>query len=501
MEGHHISTLPKVSPATHIIGLCGVNDHLDEEGLHACDPSRDGWMLSDFYLLHHLFRGQGRTQSWFTCLDPSNLIDRCGEYAHGNIFRSRKIVLDHNQRPDPLTMRVEEPENLLPNFLEHFSTTCQIAHAANEPVLVCIFGHGDDLTHGVEIGGTAAEGPLLSIESFSKVLTTNESINISFLMKSCFSGGWAITTNLGSAESVRMATTMTAAGPNQPSEFRPLTASLGLACGSIYVSALIKALEDETGEARDDGAVMTTKDFSHAITTQLREVIDPRFWRTHDTQFEVQDDRWEDPFHERTGIGDTEYRKRLGPLRTIPATFDKWNEEHSGALHVAVAASNYGGSMFAVKKTIRKKAIQYMQSYPGRDSQGTNIREHAAIKKCITDSTSFPESGWSMVWSILNYRMTSIHIAETLLERMRIKGPKASKWDFDAWQAKAAGSEAAQRASSYYRMILDSAILPRPHESGRSYGKPTWYLAVTLVESGLPEQELKDRLHLAKKGE
>ena len=516
MERSHISSLPQVSPATHVIGLCGVNDYIDEEGHHACDPSRDGWMLSDFYLLNHLFRDQGRTQAWYTCLDPTNLIDRYGEYAHGNSFCPRKIVLDQNQRPNPLTLQMQEPDNLLPSFLEYFATTCQVAKAANEPVLVCIFGHGDDLTYGVEIGGTTAEGLLLKIEDISNVLSTNEGIHISLLMKSCFSGGWAITPSWRNAEDVRMTTTMTAAGPDQPSEFRPLSESLGRACGSIYVSALIKALEDETGVAFDDGVTMTTKDFADAITTRLRDVLDPHFWHTHDTQFEIREDRWEDPYHQRTGIPAVKYRKQLDQLRTIPARsfqditsdqsrtqaeVDKWNDEHPGAPHVVMAASNYGGSMFAVKRAIRKKAAQYMQSYPGRDSQATNITEHAAIRRCIFDPARLPESGWSMIWGILHYRMTSIWIAEIFLKRMRIKGPKASEWDFDAWQAKSVGAETIPRASRYYRMILDSNLLPRPYESGRPYGKPTWYLAVALVESGLPDEELKERLLLAKKGE
>lgn len=475
-------------------------------------------MLSDFYLLHRLLRDQGRTQTWLTCLDPTNLVERYGEFAYGSIFRARKVVLDQNQRPNPLTVRVEEPEKLLPKFLEHLSTTCQLAKAANEPVLVCIFGHGDDLKHGVEIGGTDAEGHLLSIDDVFNVLKINEGINLCLFTKSCFSAGWAITPTLRNADSIRMATAnMTAAGPDQPSESWPLTASLGRACGSTYISAIIKALEDETGEARDDGdTVMTTKEFGDAITAQLRDVIDPRFWQTHNIQSELQDDHCEDPYHKRTGIPNTEYRKRLDQLRTIPAqsfkniissnrskTQTEFNERnkknHPIAPHIAIAASNYGGSISAVKKAIRKKAIQYMQSHPGRDSLATNITEHAVIKKCISDptTTTFPESAWSMVWSILHYRMTSIHIAETLLDRMKVKGPKeASKWDFDAWrwqqqqqqEAQTVDSEALQlRASKYYRLILDSAILPRrPHESagGRSYAKPTWYLAVALVESG-----------------
>ena len=58
-----------------VMQICEVNDYLDGEELHACGPSRYSWMLSDFYLLHHLFRNQGRTETWFIYLDPTNLID------------------------------------------------------------------------------------------------------------------------------------------------------------------------------------------------------------------------------------------------------------------------------------------------------------------------------------------------------------------------------------------------------------------------------------------
>lgn len=62
-----------------------------------------------------------------------------------------------------------------------------------------------------------------------------------------------------------------------PSESWPLTASLRRECGSIHVSTLIKALEDETGEARDDDAVMTTREFGDAISVQLRETSPSAF--------------------------------------------------------------------------------------------------------------------------------------------------------------------------------------------------------------------------------
>jgi hypothetical protein len=70
---------------------------------------------------------------------------------------------------------------LLLNFLEYFSTICQRAKAADEIILLCIFCHGDDLTYGLEIGGTADEDSLLSISDMKTVLTANDDIQICLL--------------------------------------------------------------------------------------------------------------------------------------------------------------------------------------------------------------------------------------------------------------------------------------------------------------------------------
>lgn len=108
-----ISTnLPDIDPATHFIGLCGVNKWADDEKLLTCDPKRNGWMISDFYLLNHLFRGFGKSQAWFTCLDPHFLINDYKEYAHGNPYGIRRVVLDQNQTPDEQTLYVIDPTNL-----------------------------------------------------------------------------------------------------------------------------------------------------------------------------------------------------------------------------------------------------------------------------------------------------------------------------------------------------------------------------------------------------
>lgn len=48
------------------------------------------------------------------------------------------------------------------------------------------------------------------------------------------------------------------------------------------------------------------------------------------------------------------------------AEIKEWERSHPTAAHVLIAASNYGGSMSAVRKAIRKEAVAYMKGFPGR---------------------------------------------------------------------------------------------------------------------------------------
>jgi len=510
-----IATLPDVQPNTHIIGLCGVNDyHSLLTNQNACDPAIDGWMLSDFYLFHHLFRGTGRSQAWFTCLDPEVLIRRHGEYVHGNCYRERRVVLDRHTLPDPSTLRVEEPDNLLPNFLNYLRLQCEVARAANEPVLLCAFCHGDSLTNGLEIGGTGEDGPLLRVEDISEVIASSPGIQICLLLTSCFSGGWTVTPLLRDTDGKGRATVMTAAGPSTPSESWPLTASLGRACGSIYTSAIISVLESEaTREENREGQQMSAREFACTIRSDLLNIIGPRFGETHDSQFEVQNEQWEDPYQHRTGIPLRHYWKILQGLRVIPPRdptdirldrsstaeqIEAWQIAYPTAPHVILADSNYGGSMYAVKKAIRRKAIEYMESHPGLDSLAPNHIPHLLINRCIQNPHQLSEEAWSGLWDILHYRLKSIKLAENLVHQLGLQASKACRWDHVEWQAKNGGTDAFKQASGLYRVILESGIFPTPDGSRKHYDKPLWYLAVACVESGLPSPEIERRLEEAK---
>lgn len=519
------TNLPDVQDNSHIIGLCGVNDWPDSKGIHAADPSLDGWMLSDFYLLNHLFRGVAKSQAWFTCLDPSIMVERYGEFAHGNCYGSRRVVLDRDQLPDMVTLKIERPDDLIGKFLTYFRARCQIALSANESILLCVFCHGDELTHGLHIGGSDEEGPLLSVDEIASILSEFDGVQICLLMTSCFSGGWTITPKLRDFRNRSRATVMTAAGATEVSESWPRTTSLGRACGSLYVSALIKVLEEESTKEHEQkqsssqttedffDVEMDTKQFAAAITTQLLDVIDPRFGTTHKHKFEVQDDQWSSLYHERTGIPLSHYQARLEQLRVIPPRplldmrmdrsrstleIEAWEDTHPDAPLAVIAASNYGGSMHAVRVALQKSALKYIKSHPGRDSLAPNHRAHGLIRDAIENPHKLSQLAWIDLWDTLHYRLGSLQLAENLADRLGLHAPGVALWDKSDWDVKNVSTGLYDKAAVYWKIILDAGLFPTAPNSRKRYDKPPWYLAAMCVESGLSESELRSRLEVAR---
>ena len=506
--------VPQITPNTHIVGLCGVNNWKHLDGIQASDPTRDGWMISDFYLLNHLFKGSGKTQTWWSCLDPDELVNRHGEYLHGNCFRERRVVLDHSQKPDRTTLHITSPKELLHQFLQYFQELCARACKAEEPILMCVFCHGDRDTYGLEIGGEEEDGPLLSVEEISNILAVNENLNISIMMTSCFSGGWTVTPLLRSETQASKATIFTAAGKNTLSESWCATESLGLTCGSIYVSAVVKTLEAEAKEEIAGGTEVTTKECAGSITNQLVNVVDPRFGTIHEHQFEVQDKAWTDPYHKRTSLPAIPYHDLLMQLRIVPprevtdvrldrgaslAEIKEWERSHPTAAHALIAASNYGGSMSAVRKAIRKEAIAYMKGFPGRDGLSENVGPHSVIKKCIDKPDILDDDGWEYAWSLLHYRKGAMQVAERLANRLGLEAPKGPQWDKDDWLMKHNGTQLKRKAEEYMRLVVDSRLIPTFPGTRKYYEKPLWYLAITFAQSGMSKADVQSCLGIAQK--
>ncbi|MCJ1430590.1 hypothetical protein MMC29_008508 [Sticta canariensis] len=260
-------------------------------------------------------------------------------------------------------------------------------------------------------------------------------------------------------------------------------------------------------------ASMSTQQFASAITSQLLDVVDSRFGYIHKHTLETQDDQWTDLYHARIGIPVSHYAERLELLRVIPPgtlhdprldrssteeEIQRWETANPGAGLADIAASNYGGSMRAVKAVIRKQAMAYMYSFPGRDGVAFQTRDTTRkSNKCIDQPHSMNDRTWEYVWEILRHRFWALPLAETFVHGLGLGASKACQWDMDAWLLKHNKTDLGDMASRYFGAVMMADLIPKMPNSRAFYGKAAWYLAVACAESDLPEAEILDRLKVA----
>lgn len=358
--------------------------------------------------------------------------------------------------------------------------------------------------------------PCSRLRAVSEILSEFDGVQVTMLTTSCYSGGWAITPDLRDEIGSSRITVMTAAGSDQVSESWPKTNTLGRTDGSMYVSSVINVLSTRAAQTSEEllEKPMDTKEFSAAITSELLDVIDPRFGHTHSHAFNVQYDQWADLYTERTGIPLSHYAARLNGLREIPPRaltnirldrsrtteeMDTWETAHPGAAHVVMAASNYGGSLRAVRNVIRNSAKVYMKGLPGRDSLAPNHRPHRLINECIHAPHLLKEAAWQTIWEQLHYRIGTMNLAEKFVRRVGILAPKACRWDKDEWLESHRKSDVGETASVFHRAVLDTGLIPPASNSHNKYEKALWYIAAMCAESGLPRAEIQTRLINASK--
>ena len=129
---------------------------------------------------------------------------------------------------------VIEVEKLLGSCLGYLRAECAQAHAAKEPVLLLMFGYGDQDTHGVAIGRyVSGETLMLSIKIEKDILQEFPGLHLFAPFTSCYSGGWTTYVNM---------TLMTVAGQREPSESWSESHSLGRTTDSIFATAIVERL-------------------------------------------------------------------------------------------------------------------------------------------------------------------------------------------------------------------------------------------------------------------
>ncbi|KAI4144478.1 MAG: hypothetical protein L6R39_004167, partial [Caloplaca ligustica] len=531
-------TVPDVYPNTRIIAVCGVTDFNDE-----ASPAKDGWFLSDFYAFNFLLNGIGAAQTWVTTEAPEDLVEKYHEYLHGSQLKVRKAVLDNDmlQNHPPQALKVLSRYDLVDAFLSIVKDECDRARDLNQPVLVLLFGHGEDVSYGVELGikhpslteRHLIDFPLLHMETFREAIGANVAVTV--LSTACFSGGWAVNPRLNT-------TTMTGAAPgldhDHPkyitgvSESWGVSDSLGRFCGSIYATAIIESLlsegaplvdteaepecskEAEACQSREKQS-STYNAFAESIYRILFTRVDS--WAAvHDIRFSAQDDQWEMEWHRRTGLPLSHYADRWAMLREVKPDPDvttaasrdpskateseDMSEVRTGATGSREPSHDSTGArtprtLSTLRSLVVHEARLYLASFPGRDSLAPNTNLHNQIRKLLRgDPFGFDDLDW--VHTVVEYRMDLMRAADTFIAALGIRKPggqTCSHWDPDAW---ARSEENRQLDSSnsqlITRAVLEADLFPRPlARYGKKYTKPSAYVSCALKLAGVDAATLQ----------
>ncbi|KAH8813324.1 hypothetical protein F5884DRAFT_856596 [Xylogone sp. PMI_703] len=172
--GEYKAKMPEISLT--VLALCGIPVHIEsgklqDEGL--ASPRKDGYLLSDFYLYHHLIIPVASDQVWMTCVDPLYAACKYGEYVHRNGSPDEaRVVLESSMLQELGDVIVSSPDD---SFVSKLSEAVSLSRAENRPLLILIFAHGDPVTYSYLIGGDGElnTAPKLTENTFEKQLVLN----------------------------------------------------------------------------------------------------------------------------------------------------------------------------------------------------------------------------------------------------------------------------------------------------------------------------------------
>ncbi|KAI9760854.1 MAG: hypothetical protein M1840_002187 [Geoglossum simile] len=419
----------------------------------------------------------------------------------------------------PGNIRVVPPKLLLERFLATVRSECIIAREQMQSVFLLIFGHGTKSTYGIAIGGEGDVGnaPLLSINSLKQAVGSK--VGVGMLLTSCYSGGWVIQPQLN-------VTTMTAAGPKKQSESWSKSESSGRASGSIYASAVIRALfkmEHPLATQFQDSpsseflqrpeTSSSSAEFARIIYRTLLDDVDS-LGQCHGIRFSAQDDTWEMEWRPRSGIPLNKFKERWEMLRSIPVdTADPRTNrtphgEESRPLGDQAGiqlSEGLRGSMVirGIDRVTQMMAYHYLNSFPGNYHHGGNYA-HGRIRDFLAGKGSY---GAESLHPILAYRLSSMELATDYKDYLSLTFPDCNSYDHEAWlgdlclecRQQGPPGQAARERLRYYEDVQsrvgDSQIFdPALPDQGLSYSKPDNYLAVAMCSSNLSLLQVAEAL-------
>ncbi|EFQ98153.1 hypothetical protein MGYG_01189 [Nannizzia gypsea CBS 118893] len=502
---------PDITPNTRILAVCGVSDYPE----NAASPEDDGWFYSDFFTFHTLLYGQGAAQKWCCSDDPSLLLQKYGKYLHRNPDTERRVVLSKSLIQIELQdVRVFSAPDLLQNVLELLREEATLAVQQNTPLILFLFGHGAETTKSVEIGVANNE---LSVSTVHSVV--GDEVDLTVISTACYSGGWVVTSLLN-------ATVLSAAGPGDESESWPKSHSLSRACGSIYASTLAKSLADtsshelqhpqpespsppssgqDTPTTLNDQQSMTFSEFARTIHTLLLTGVD-RLGYHHSISFSARDDDWESHWRKRTGFPLADLKAKWESLELVQPQVSSSSSSSSSSspssplnrdpcTDLDIQTDNISlyklrgryGSISSYTGQLRRLAISYLASYPGRDSLAPNSSFHQKCRDLISKQKKFNLSTLETIESTLRYRMSLSFLANQLVSGSGLPLPQGKLCE--EWDPIKKGEYEYEERNAINERLYPLFPPPLPGQ-GRGWNKPRWYIVAALMEANFSPTEL-----------
>lgn len=479
--------LPDIGPRTRLIAVCGITDDRGQ-----ASPMEDGWLFSNFHLFHYLFshlRGPTSSQIWMTSEDPEDLVQKYGEYAHGDPKGEQRVVLDKNMLPgikQSGNLRVVSRKDLLECFLSTLREQSLLAKNENQHLLVLIFGHGDLETFGAALGGYK---PNLRVEDVRRAVQPG--IPVTLFMTSCYSGGWIVHPNVMETKYIN-ATGITGAGPEAEGSSWRVNSSLGRACGSMVASAILKtsiAIEESQKivEIRQDPTYIS---FAHSIYDSYK-----RFDHIADEQkinFSAQDDEWALHPKRRSGIPLSQFKSRWESLRPV----------QTGSYKPTGSDMHDTGISFL--ETIRTRSkLKYIARFyfhcanPGPHNNASNIALHGQLMRLLNDKEKFSDEKLGDIFEMLKYRLEALAQTNELATVMGVANRAFDAYSFNHENWKATDEED-KLDSLAWCLLIEKRIVDKPIGE-LFWPKPVRFLCACLATSGLDYNGMKQRVQLAEK--
>lgn len=465
------SPVPSITPNTHIIALLGPDN---------ADPIKDGCFSADFCLLNQLFAGLGKSQRWYTSVNLASAIEEHGPILHGNPRRSRRVVCSDATQLHGLCQLPED--SLEHGWLSAITSVCQSIDA-DEHLLLIFLGHGsdkdDEFRFQIGDAGVHRQEVVQVIKASRASSGGADEPKVTFLMTSCFSGGWAMDTMEG------MNRTLIAAAHHDEFSNSTSRSASGSFRGGIFVEALANELARSSPSPDAHRLPRSFREW----TSDLDAEMDRLFSVGARPQFAAKEGSWDNPFTEVTGIPQTTYHERYMSLPEVPPNPEMGSTEEQ----VAASYSIVSGRLINLCR-------QYMAIRPGLDEASNNVNLHSLIHQFIdwrTGRSSIPLPDDKMVFltSRMRHRMALSLIAEMYVDHLGLRPFRTfNMFILHEWKEDASP----QRKQAYevaMQQIPRRWIFPNgPMARFEIFLKPQHYLAAAFADKGLDQMEVSRRV-------